>query len=129
MALSHRASRMATLIRDELARILLEEISDPSLREIALTRVALTGDLKQARIFFSPMEQAVTESREKEIRRGFARAVPFFKRRLGATLELRYVPSLQFETDAEGLSVQRVLRLIDETAKAGPAKIQSLDRE
>ena len=113
MGLPHRTERLASLIRAELARILLEEISDPSLKETRITRVEVTGDLKEANIYFSPDESGGATD-DKQTLRGFSRATPFFKRKLGDNLDLRYIPSLKFRKDTKGASIQRIFEMLDE---------------
>lgn len=104
---------MASLLRAELARLLLEEVSDPSLHEILITDVQITKDLKTARVFFSPQGE-YSPKQEKETQKGFQRASSFFRRKIGDNLELRHVPALSFERDGHGQTVSRLLNLFEE---------------
>lgn len=108
-----RTQRMASLIRAELARLLIEEISDPSLKEILITDVTLSKDLKHARVFFAKPGEVSTKE-EKEMYKGFTRAIPFLKRKIGDNLQLRFIPQLEFERDRHGESVTRLLHLFEE---------------
>ena len=114
MSSPRRTQRISSLIRGELARVLIEEISDPSLAGISITEVELTGDLKLARVFFVSSENTVTPKKQKEIERGFHRAMPFFRRKLGDNLDVRYVPNLEFIWDTHGESLNRLMHLMDE---------------
>jgi ribosome-binding factor A len=105
---------MSHLIRAELARVLIEEISDPSLADVTFTEVELTADLRHARVFFMSSDLNPTPQKEKEKTRGFHRAMPFFRRRIADNLDLRYVPDLDFVRDTHGESVNRLLHLMDE---------------
>lgn len=107
---------MSSLIRSEMARLLLEEISDPTLSHLILTDVVLTKDLKHARVFYAPQSE-MTPKQEKEVTKGLERAKSFFRRKLADNLEMRYVPELVFERDAHGESVSRLLHLFDEVAE------------
>lgn len=100
---------MASLIRSELARVLIEEVSDPSLREVVITEVELSRDLKNARVFYAKGAANV-----KEVGRGLHRALPYFKRKLGDNLQLRHIPDLQFEVDTHGESLTRLMNLFHE---------------
>lgn len=111
---SRRTQRMATLLRAEMARLLIEEVSDPSLREIIITDVELSKDLKHARVFFAPQQGEITPKQEKEIDKGLHRAVPFFRRKIADNLDLRYVPELIFQRDQHGESVSRLLHIFEE---------------
>jgi ribosome-binding factor A len=102
---------VASLIRSELARLLIEEISDPRLKEVVITEVELSKDLKHARVLF-----AKGEANLKEVDRGLHRAIPFFRRKLGDNLQLRFVPELDFQVDTHGDSLNRLLHLFDDVA-------------
>jgi len=99
------------LIRSELARLLIEEVSDPRLKEVVITEVKLTKDLREATVFY-----ARGDGNPKEIDRGLQRALPFFRRRLGEEVELRHVPELFFEVDTHGDNLNRLLHLFDDVA-------------
>jgi len=110
---TRRTHRMASLVRAELARLLLEEVSDPSLKDILITDVQISKDLKDAHVFFSPQGE-LSAKQEKEAKKGFERASSFFRRKIGENLDVRYVPALKFERDTHGQNVSRLLHLFDE---------------
>lgn len=103
-----RVSKVASLVRGELGRILLQDISDPSLQDVHIMEVELSTDLREAKVFYEG-----GHSSEKDIEQAFKRAMPFFRRRLGE-LELRYVPNLYFIRDHHTEQVSRVMHLLDE---------------
>ena len=41
------------MLRQALAEIIASEVKDPAVRQITLTDVEVTGDLREARIYFS----------------------------------------------------------------------------
>lgn len=106
---SHRVQKIASLIRGELSRLLIAEVSDPRLKHVIITEVSLTKDLRHARVFY----EAGETSDKKEIVRGLGRANGFLRKRLGDNLELRYVPELVFETDEHSSNLNRVLAALD----------------
>lgn len=110
MSSTRRTHKVASLLHSELARLLVEEVSDPRLQAAVITDVELSHDLERASVFYAHSESVVSE---KEIRCGFERALPFFKRKLGA-LKLRHVPQLIFQPDTQLETASRVLRLLDE---------------
>src|SRR4051812_48854883 len=113
IAHSRRPHKVASLIRSELARLLIEEISDPSLKDVVITEVELSRDLKLARVLF-----AKGEANLKEVDRGLHRAAPFFRRKLGDGLQLRFVPALEFQLDTHGDTLNRLLHLFDDVASS-----------
>ncbi len=111
---SHRVQRVASLIRSEISRLLVSEIADPRLRHIIITNVEVTKDLRYARIQFESIDGAA----EKEIMKGLGKAGHFLRKKLGANLDLRYVPELRFESDKHGSQLDRVLSLLDEVKQS-----------
>jgi ribosome-binding factor A len=103
---SIRAKRMSSLIRSEIARLLIAETGDPRLQSLGITEVVLTGDLKQARVFYE------THGNVKEVERGLKRATPFFRKKLGEALNLRYVPALEFELDHQAENLHRLMDIM-----------------
>ncbi|MBY0369998.1 30S ribosome-binding factor RbfA [bacterium] len=112
---------MASLIRSELARLLLSEVSDPRLQALAITDVEVTKDLRQARIFYD-MQGDV-----KEVQRGLSKATPFLRRRLGMGLEMKYVPELKFQRDEHGSQLNHLFQVMDEVKKTDA--LEGVERE
>lgn len=106
---SRRVSKVAHLIRGELTRTLIEEVSDPALTNLTVMDVELSADLREAKVYFEGSSHT-----DKEIENGFRRASPFFRKRLGENLNLRYVPNLTFVRDKHNQQVSRVMSLLDE---------------
>src|SRR5271157_3555093 len=59
---SGRPHRLAELLRERLALILLHKSADPRLQELTLTRVEMSPDLRQARVYYETRPQ-VDETR------------------------------------------------------------------
>ena len=93
---SNRTSRVADQIRMEVADILARKIKDPRIRLVTVTDVAMTADLKIARIYVTAMDR---EHFEQETKPGLNSAVGFIRTELGRRLNLRYTPELVFFRD------------------------------
>jgi ribosome-binding factor A len=112
-----RADRVGGQIQKELSVLLRKEIRDPRLESVTILRVALSDDLRSARVYFS-----VAEGEEHKINAlaGFKSASGYFRRKLGNCLELRYVPELRFlydESFERATKVDRLLKTIREEEK------------
>ncbi|HPX12273.1 MAG TPA: 30S ribosome-binding factor RbfA, partial [Syntrophales bacterium] len=103
-----RADRVADLIREEVNRILVKDIMDPRVRNVTITDVRVTDDLRIAKIYFVPLGQ---DSPSEDARKGLEKATPFFRRNLGKRLNLRFVPEVHFYFDEVFARGQRVERL------------------
>ncbi len=96
--MSRRTERIAEQLREEVARILREETSDPRIHLVTLTRVDVAPDLSQARIHWSAL--GATQPPElEEIARGLESAAPFVRGRLARVLPTRRTPALHFRHD------------------------------
>lgn len=91
-----RKSRVASLVRDVLAQIISTQVKDPRVRVITITDVEVTGDLRQARVYFAHHSG---EDGEVEIVAGLKRATGFIRRALGQEIRMRTTPSLEFIAD------------------------------
>jgi ribosome-binding factor A len=106
MALPYkRADRVGDLIRRELSWLLLREVKDPRLRQVTITAVEVTADLRHARVLFTSRAGGGEPAEELL---GLRSAAGFLRGHLGRTLRLRYAPELAFEVDA---SVERSLHV------------------
>ena len=100
-----RADRVGDLIRRELSQLLLREVKDPRLRQVTITAVEMSADLRHARVRFTGPASAGVAGEELK---GLQSAAGFFRGHLGRTLRLRYAPELSFELDD---SVERSLHV------------------
>jgi len=111
-----RNARLEGEIRAVLSDLLLLEVNDPRLSEVTVSGVKLSADRSKARVFFSVIGD---EERERQARDGFAAAASFMRRRLGAKMRLRVVPTLEFLRDTSYEYGDRMERLFDRLADEG----------
>jgi ribosome-binding factor A len=104
-----RADRVADRIREELARLLREEVRDPRIGFVTLTGVDLSPDLRHARVYVTILGQ----DREQALA-ALAGATPFLRRALARSAGLRFTPRLDFKHDASLDAGLRVDRILDE---------------
>jgi len=116
MSNTRRPKRMAALLQSVLSKVLLEEVSDPYLREVLVTEVDVSADLKHAKVFFSQRNQ----KKEKDLEKGFQRAMPFLKRRISEELDLRYVPELRFTLDKHTDELNHLLSVMKDVEEGNP---------
>lgn len=116
MADSVRIRRVAEQIRGELSQILRDEVRDPRIRLVTITRVKLASDLGAATIFYSPLGEEVSEQRSTELNQAMIAVTPFVRRQLSQRMKLRHTPSLRFILDdsiAEGSQTLELIRSLD----------------
>lgn len=93
---SNRIGRINEEIQKELSD-LLRNLKDPRLQGtmISITRVETTPDLRYSKIYVSFLDK----SRASDAIRGLKSAGGYLRRELGAALNLRYTPELQWQED------------------------------
>jgi len=111
---SKRSERVGELIKQELGRMLLDELKDPRIGFTTVTEVRVTGDLRQARIFVSVYGDQ--EERERSLS-GLKAAAGYVKRELGQRLGLRYTPEILFCQDETLDVAERMDELMRAIAK------------
>jgi ribosome-binding factor A len=111
MSQGSRPDRVADQIRAELAMLLTRDVHDPGIGFVTITRVQMTPDLQQARVFYTSLgdDKARTNSD-----RALARAVPFLRRQIGSRLRLKRVPDLTFVYDESVAGQDRIEQLLAE---------------
>ncbi|MBV8300724.1 MAG: 30S ribosome-binding factor RbfA [Candidatus Dormibacteraeota bacterium] len=110
-----RRERVAELLREELATLMLREMKDPRVRLASVSRVEVSSDLREARVMIS----AVGDDAERHrVVSAMRHAEGFLRAQLGNTLEsLRSIPHLHFELDesiAYSVHISTVLREIEQ---------------
>ncbi len=111
---SRRLKRVSELIRQELGAILIEEVRDPRIGFATVTRVEVSPDLAQAKVYVSVLGE---EADARTTLRGLDSARKRIRGRLGERVELRRVPELLFFVDEamkRGLRVSELLNRLAE---------------
>ncbi len=107
--MSVKQGRMSDRIQQILSQLFLREISDPRLRDITVTEVALDAELMYAKVYVSAMGD---ESRQRDVMRALRRAQGFLRREVGKRVRLRNTPELHFYWDETLQQADHINRLI-----------------
>lgn len=91
-----RANRVAEQIKIEISDIINNKIKDPRIGFLTITDVEVTGDLQQAKIFFTVLGD---EEEREETLLGLNKANGFIRSEIGRRIRLRKVPEITFEYD------------------------------
>jgi ribosome-binding factor A len=124
MSQGSRPDRVADQIRSELGELLTREVHDPGLGFVTITRVQVSRDLQQARVFYTALGD---EKSRRQTDRALHRAVSFLRRQIGTRLRLRRVPELHFLYDESIAGQERIEQLINEIHSA-PASTDDDDQ-
>jgi len=106
---------VAELLRELLAEILLHRSADPRLKELTLTEVEVSPDLKQARVYYVAREGADATG----VQAALDKALGFIKQEVAREHILRMMPEFIFLAD-EGLDRAARLERLFQAAKIVP---------
>lgn len=109
MAQGSRPDRVGDQIRQELAELIAREVHDPGIGFLTITRVRVTPDLQNARVYYTALGD---ETARKETGRALGRATPFLRRHIGKRLRLKHVPELEFFYDESIERQDRIERIM-----------------
>ncbi len=118
--MSWRLERIGEQIRGELSRLVRDEVSDPRIGLLTLTRVEVAPDLSAASVFWSPLDPQ-GDVRLEQVGAGLASASGFLRGRLADELSLRRTPELRFRHDPsieQGAEMLALLRSLETPADA-----------
>jgi len=122
---SQRQLRVGEEIRHALAQVLERDtLRDPELSGLMLTvtEVRASPDLRNASIYIIPLG-GIDEGRKKPVLDALNRAAPFLRRKVGAAVHLRTVPTLSFILDPsfdEAGHIDSLLRSVNVNADRRP---------
>lgn len=117
--MTRRTERIGEQIREELARLLREEVSDPRVGLVTLTRIDVAPDLSHAKVYWSSLDsvphgRAGVARDDRDTARGLASAAGFLRSQLARALATRRVPELRFVHDDAPRAGAETLRLLKE---------------
>ena len=116
MAEKVRVQRVAEQIRGELSQILRDEVRDPRLPLLTITRVKLAVDLGAATVFYSPLGEDPDADRSEELQQVMRKVTGYVRRSLSKRVKLRHTPELRWVLDdsiAEGSHTLELIRDLD----------------
>jgi ribosome-binding factor A len=122
---SRRLLKAAAAIRQVVSMAILTELKDPRVRDVTVTHVEMTPDMREAKVYVSIMGDSV---RQDLSLRGLQNARGFLQSRIAERIETRYTPRLQFVVDMGVKRSIEIAQILDRVLpKDGPAAVPSED--
>lgn len=113
--MSRRTERLASTIQQELAQIILRELSDPRLTGMpSITRVKVTDDLSMADVYITSMG---TAGQQAAALNALKHSAGMMRTKLTKLLSIRQVPFLRFHIDEQLKKEMEVLSLLDQVSR------------
>ena len=113
----NRSDRVGDQIQRELATIIASQLDDPAGRNVTLSGVTVSKDLRNARVFVTT---AQNDDREAALQ-SLNRAAGFLRRQLAARIRMKYLPRLQFRYDPTLDNAMHISALIDAARESDDA--------
>ncbi len=108
--MSRRTERLASTIRQELATLMMREISDPRIRMTpSITRVEVTDDLSVANIFVTIMG---TPGQQTAALNALKHSAGMLRTKLAKMLTIRQMPFIAFQFDEGARKEIEMLELL-----------------
>ena len=108
---SRRAQKAAEAIREVVSMAILAELKDPRVRDVTVTYVEVSADMRHAKVYVSVMGD---ETQQNLSLRGLHSAAGFLQAKVAQQIELRYTPRLKFVLDQGVKRSIEVARILDE---------------
>jgi ribosome-binding factor A len=93
---SRRVLKVAEAVREVVSMAILTELRDPRVRDVTVTYVEVSPDLRQAKIHVSVMGDP---TRQQLSLRGLQHAAGFLQQKVAQRIDTRYTPKLKFILD------------------------------
>jgi ribosome-binding factor A len=127
--MSQRSSQVSEELRKIVSMILIDDLTDPRLGFVTITRIELTDDLRFARIYYSVLgaedqKEATAEALEEN--RGFIRRLAVQR------INMKYAMDIRFELDhsiEHSFKIDSILNKIKKEEPEKPAADNSLGSE
>ena len=117
MASFDRIDRISQECHKAIDRIIRDELNDPRIGSTwSIVRCEVTRDLRYCKVRVSILE----DERRKDMMAALKNAAGFVRRELGRSVDLRYVPEIQFELDTNIEYAAHIDALLKETRKNEP---------
>ncbi len=108
-----RTERVADAVHQCVARVIRSDFKDPRVGMITVLQVAVTPDLKHAKIYVSVLE----DKKISETIKILNNAAGFFRTQIANNIQLRVVPMPHFIFDDSVIRGNRMERILESVAR------------
>ena len=105
-----KGERVASLLVQEISKILLTEIKDEDLKNVTITYATVTNDLSFAKVYFTTLDDYKKDKVIKDINN----ASSYFRSELAKRIDLRHIPEIKFVYDESIEYGKRIEKIIEE---------------
>ncbi len=121
---SRRALKAAQAIREVVSTAILLELKDPRVKDVTVTLVEVSGDLRNAKVYVSVMGD---DTKQQLCLRGLRSSTGFLQQKVGKRIDTRYIPQLKFVLDKGAKNALEVTRILREVLPPDPVPLDEDD--
>lgn len=114
-----RQEKVAEAIRQEVSLIIHDELKDPRLGFVTVTKVEMSHDMSYAKIFFSVLGG---EDEYEKTTEALESALGYIRKLVSERINLRFAPELSFREDRSGEYSVHIQKLLDEVKTEDESK-------
>jgi ribosome-binding factor A len=118
---SRRVLKAAEAIREVVGMSILADLKDPRIENVTVTRVEVTPDMREAKVYVSIMGD---DAQQRLCLHGLQSAAGFLQQKIGKRIDTRYTPRLRFELDMGVKKSIAIARMLDEVLPDDDADIE-----
>ena len=124
---SRRVLKAAQAIREVVSTAILIDLKDPRVRDVTVTLVEVSGDMRTAKVYVSVMGD---DKKQNLCLHGLQSARGFLQKKVGNRIDTRYTPQLSFSLDKGAKNAMEVTRILNEVLPSeSPAEEVTPDGE
>lgn len=121
-----RVERVTERVRRIVSTIVHEEIKDPRLGFVTITKVDMSPDLRNATIYFSVLGK---EADYRNSKAALDSALGYIRKLVAEEVDLRFAPEIVFRDDRSSEYSVRIQELLDEVSRKKEEELQRLESE
>jgi ribosome-binding factor A len=125
---SRRLLKAAAAVRQVVSMAIISDLKDPRVRDVTVTHVEMTPDMREAKVYVSIMGDATHQNLSL---RGLQHARGFLQAKIAERIETRYTPRLRFLIDMgvkRSIEVAEILdRVLSEDKRSDNAAADEMD--
>ena len=119
---SRRTLKAAQAIREVVATSLLTDLKDPRVETTTITKVEVSAELRNAKVFFMIRGG---EAKERLALKGLQSAAGYLQQKCAKRIDARYTPKLSFEVDEGVKNLLEITRILAEERNAKAAEAEN----
>ena len=112
--MSFRIQRAQALIMEEISILVHHGLKDPRIKNVTITGVKLSADLRNAVVYFSVLggEQEIKSAKD-----GLDNAHGYIRKEIGHKIQLKYTPDFRFVYDDTLQKAAHITELLEKAKK------------